>query len=203
MMGKTHLTVGIATTMLFIQPRTKNELITTIIGGAIGGVLPDIDVKIDRSNKYAKKASIDALYSEISAAILSIFLAIVDYFSDFRVGYSIIRNEYLSCVGTICFILLLIVGEKSRHRDKTHSLLFMLLFSASLLLINVPIGAATMCGYLSHLGIDLFNKSPERLFYPLKKGICFKLCHAEGLVNELMFSVGLAVLVAFMIRQIV
>ena len=202
MMGRTHLTVGIATAMLFVQPKTKVGLISTIIGGAIGGVLPDIDAKIDRSNRYAKKASMDALYSEIAVVILILFFAMADFASNFDIAYSIINNEYSTIIGTVCFLGLFIVGERSRHRDRTHSILFMILFSFTVCLISVPIGAATVFGYLSHLGIDLLNKSPERLFYPLKKGICFKICYAEGLGNELLFSIGFAVLIVFMTFRI-
>lgn len=36
---------------------------------AVGGVMSDIDVKIDCSNKFVKKASLDALYGEIAALV--------------------------------------------------------------------------------------------------------------------------------------
>ena len=69
-------------------------------------------------------------------------------------------------------------------------------------LVSVPIGVATAVGYLSHLTLDLLNKSPEGLFYPLKRGICFKICYAEGMGNELLFSVGLSVLMGIILLQI-
>ena len=202
MMGKTHLTVGIATAMLVVRPSTKVEFITAIIGGALGGVLPDIDVKIDRSNKYSKKASMDALYSEIAVSILIFSLAVIDYSSNFAILHSITENGYIPAIGIVCFLVLFIFGEKSRHRDKTHSILFMILFALSICLVSVPIGVATAVGYLSHLTLDLLNKSPERLFYPLKRGICFKICYAEGMGNELLFSVGLSVLMGIILLQI-
>lgn len=60
MMGKTHIAVGIAAAYLITHPQTAPEFIIATVGGSIGGVMADIDVKIDTSNKYAAKASMDA-----------------------------------------------------------------------------------------------------------------------------------------------
>lgn len=62
MMAKTHIAVGVASAMLITQPKTKTEFVVAVVGGSVGGVMSDIDVKIDRSNKFAQKASLDALY---------------------------------------------------------------------------------------------------------------------------------------------
>lgn len=72
MMGKTHIAVGIAAAYLITHPQTAPEFIIATVGGSIGGVMADIDVKIDTSNKYAAKASMDALYGEILAAAISV-----------------------------------------------------------------------------------------------------------------------------------
>lgn len=66
----------------------------------------------------------------------------------------------------------------------------MILFSVTAYLIDIPIGLAFSIGFASHLIIDLLNKSPERLFFPVKKRICFKVCYADRLGNELLFAVG-------------
>ena len=55
MMSKTHIAVGIAASLVVMQPSTIADCLAAVVGGAIGGDLPDIDV---RSNSYCR----DALY---------------------------------------------------------------------------------------------------------------------------------------------
>ena len=104
--------------------------------------MADIDVKISRSNPYAKKASMDALYGEILAVAISICALLGDYFSGGQIIQTIISHRLLALIGAILFIVLTIIGETSSHRGKTHSLLALVLFSSSVFLISVPIGIA-------------------------------------------------------------
>ncbi len=194
MMGKTHVAVGIATAFLVLQPKTVPELITTTIGGSIGGVMADIDVKIDNSNKYAKKASMDALYGELLAAGLSISLLLADFFNKGSILQTIAKYPVSVIIGALLFIALSIIGKKSEHRDRTHSLVALILFTFSVILINGTIATAFAIGYGSHLLIDLFNKRPIRLLYPLKKGFCFQLSYADRLCNEILLIIGVAVI---------
>lgn len=189
MMGKTHIAVGIVAAYAIMQPKTASEFIIATVGGSLGGVMADVDVKIDTSNKYSAKASLDALYGEILAIAISAGALAGDYFTGGNILQGIIASLPRFIIGTVIFIALTVIGELSKHRDKTHSLLALLLFSTAVYLIEPHIGIAYAIGYGSHLLIDLFNKSPIRLLYPLKKGICFKLCYADRLGNE-MFLIG-------------
>lgn len=191
MMSKTHIAVGVASSLLITQPKTKEEVIVSIIGGAIGGVLSDIDVKINNSNKHALKYSMDALYGELAVIILTVALLFSDYINNGGICSSIIEKPIFPIIGGVMFILLTVIGECSKHRGRTHSLLFMILYGISSAMINVSLGFAVLIGYASHLIIDLFNKSPILLLYPLDKEICLKLFYADGFVNELLFIIGL------------
>lgn len=193
MLGKTHLAIGVASALVLVQPQSLNEIATTIIGGAVGGVLCDIDVKIDISNKYAQKASLDALYGEIAAVLLTMAILIADWLNEGSILYKIIREKEIAMIGIIMFVVLTIIGERAKHREKTHSLLFLMMFTIAVGFVNIPIGIAFFFGYASHLLIDLLNKSPEQLFFPLKKGVCFKVCYADRFGNEILFAVGIAV----------
>lgn len=199
MMGKTHLAVGIAAAYAITQPKTVPGFIIATVGGSIGGVMADIDVKIDKRNKYAKKASLDALYAEILAVAISAAALAADYFTGRILLQWFIANLLRTIIGVVIFIGLTVIGELSQHRDRTHSILAMLLFSISVWLIEPHIGFAFAIGYGSHLTIDLCNKSPIRILYPVKKGICFSLCYADGLANEMILvcSVFITVLYVF------
>lgn len=190
MMGKTHIAVGVASAMLITQPKTKMEFVAAVVGGAIGGVMSDIDVKIDCSNKFAKKASLDALYGEIAALVIAIGALLADCFGSCLIIHRITNNLPLSVIGIVALVILIILGKRSTHRDWTHSLIAMILFSVGTCLIDVPTGLAFSVGFASHLIIDLLNKSPERLLFPAKKGVCFKVCYADRLGNELLFAIG-------------
>lgn len=204
MMGKTHTAIGIASAFLVMQPRTHSALAAALIGGAIGGVMSDIDVKIDRSIRNMRKPSMDAVYGELS----SIMIAVAALFSDGRhngtIVPSIIDNGWLALIGLIVFGFLTVIGKtRSEHRGRTHSLLACLLFTVSVMLVHPVIGVAFGIGYCSHLCLDLLNKTPVRLFYPLQKGICFKVCYANRLGNEILFSLGTAFCVFYMLSVIV
>ena len=190
MMGKTHIAVGIATAFAIMHPKTMQEFIISTVGGSIGGVMADIDVKIDTRNKFAAKASLDALYGEILAIAISATSLTANYFAGGTILQGMTENIPKFIIGTVLLIALIIIGEISKHRDRTHSIAAWGLFSISVFLIEPHIGIAFAIGYGSHLLIDLLNKSPIRLLYPLKKGFCLKLCYADRLGNELILIIG-------------
>lgn len=199
MMGKTHIAVGIAAAYMIMQPKSTTEFVVATVGGSIGGIMTDVDVKIDRSNKFAQKASMDALYGEILAIAISICALIGNYFTGGQVIQNIISHWHTALIGAVIFIVLTVIGEISKHRDRTHSILALALFTVAVALISIPIGIAFLIGYGTHLLIDLLNKSPIRMLYPLKKGICFKVCYADRLGNELLLVGGVGVIVLYLL----
>ena len=201
MMGETHIAVGIATAYMITQPKTAIEFVAATVGGSIGGIMADVDVKIDRSNKYAQKASMDALYGEILAVAISACAIVGDYFTGGQIVQTITAHWQTALIGATLFIALTVIGEMSKHRDRTHSLLALALFSASAFLISVPIGMAFLIGYASHLVIDLLNKSSIRILYPLKKGICIKVCYADRLGNELLLVGGVSIITLYLLMH--
>ena len=197
MMGKTHIAVGLASSYLLLQPSTPPQFAAATVGGCIGSIMADIDVKIDRSNKYALRASLDALYGEILAVGISIAALASNYLSGGTIIQAALAHWQQSLIGVAFLIVLIAIGEASTHRDRTHSLLAMLLFSFSVLLIDKSIGIAFAVGYASHLIIDLFNKSPIRILYPLKKGFCLKVCYADRFGNELLLVTGTCIIILY------
>lgn len=104
MMGKTHIAVGIAAAYLITQPQTAPEFIIATVGGSIGGVMADIDVKIDTSNKYAAKASMDALYGEILAAAISVGALAGDYFTGGNILQGAVANLTRFIIGAVLLL---------------------------------------------------------------------------------------------------
>lgn len=194
MMSKTHLAIGIATSFWLLQPSTVSEIAMATIGGSIGGIIADIDVDIDIHNK-----SVDALYGQVIAIGISAFAVLVDYFRGGDIASSFIENRHMSIAATLIFLLLLMVGKKSNHRDKTHSILASVISSVVICTVNCYIGAAYFVAYMSHLIIDLLNKKPIQLFYPIKKGLCFKFCRADKMGNKLLLVLGVLGIILYFV----
>ena len=170
MMGKTHLAVGIASSFLITQPRTSSQFAIAVIGGALGSVASDIDVKLDFENKFASRYAWDALGTEIVALMIAFGLLTADFLLHGGISESILQHRNLSIAGLAISILFVIWGERDKmHRGKTHSLLALLISSAGMYLIHPYIGISYAIGFVSHITCDLLNKSNVQVFYPSKK----------------------------------
>ena len=197
MMGRTHLAVGIATAMLITQPSSWIQFSEAIIGGAVGGILSDVDLNPAAPKKTKKKkkkndSGSSNTYPQAIALLLTCILLAVDYFSRGGICIAIAENRRLATIGAIAWLLLVLLGKVCRHRGFTHSLLALPLYSFSVYLIYKPIGIAFAIGFASHILIDLFNKTSVQIFFPLQRGFCFYLCHADGVINDVLFGLSVA-----------
>lgn len=41
-----------------------------------------------------------------------------------------------------------------------------------------------LVGYVAHILADMLNRKEVKILYPLQKGICLKICSADGIVNK-------------------
>lgn len=69
MLGKTHFVLGMASALVITQPQTIPGVITSMIGGAIGGWIVDIDIK----NRDIKRSE-DAERENVYDTIIDVFL---------------------------------------------------------------------------------------------------------------------------------
>ena len=192
MMSKTHITVGTTCALLIAQPTPAGACLA-LAGGALGGIMPDIDV-ISRDNTR------DAIQGEIIAVIITIFVIVIDKLFRFNAFQQIERDKYYLPIGIIMLIALYILGVTRDHRGFTHSIVALILYSIPIMMIYEPLTQYFMMGFLSHLFIDLFNKRGIQLFFPLKKRFCFGLYYADKLANKVIMIVGLVATVALLIN---
>ena len=200
MMGKTHLAIGIASALLISQPQSSSQIAMAIIGGALGGVAADIDVKLDFKNQYAARYAWDAIGSEIAALLISAGLLSADFVLQGGICSYILQHRSSTIAGILISVFLVVIGEwNKKHRGKTHSLLALVLSSAGIALVHPYIAISYAIGFASHIICDLFNKSEVRVFYPFdKKGLCFKLCYAEKMMNQMLCAIGLTVVFVYL-----
>ena len=185
MMGNTHVATGIATATLIVQPHDVPTLCATIIGGAVGGIICDIEV---RSSPECR----DALYARLITGAIVIVCLIVDWLNGSVLIHSILNITNLDLIIGLGFILFsMIKGRFSQHRTFTHSITFLLLMSIGITTISIEIAVPFIIGFVSHILLDLMNKMPVKIFYPFsKKGYCLYWCYASKTANKVILYIS-------------
>ncbi|WP_143318721.1 metal-dependent hydrolase [Clostridium sp. HBUAS56010] len=185
MMGKTHIFIGMASALAISVPSTGDECLAAIMGGAVGGIISDIDI---RSNSYCR----DALYARFITAGIVLFSFIINFFVGGEIWRSIINTNYVRLsIGISTFLMLCLFGVFQNHREFTHSLIALVLFTVSVGLFCYPIAVPFVIGFLSHLLLDILNKKPIRLLFPKDKGICLKLCYSNKIADKVFMVLGI------------
>ncbi len=197
MLGKTHLAVGIAASMAVLQPVTLSQLAIGISAATVGAVISDIDVDTSISSRGAGKVA--GVYMTL------IFIAVVVEWL-FHVGIvSLIQKNIIwmrVATGIALFMSICAFGKMQPHRSFMHSFSALLILSGSVALI-CPIAVPYFSiAFISHILTDLLNYKKVRLFYPLQGGVCFKMCHAKGLVNSVLFIAGTVIIIVEMVMYI-
>ncbi|MCD8021756.1 MAG: metal-dependent hydrolase, partial [Lachnospiraceae bacterium] len=154
---------------------------------SMGAVIRDIDCKSNRHNQ-------DVLYGRIIAGGIALTGLLYGQFDRAaRLFERLLATPQGSTIlgGLLLFLLLCILGRLTPHRSFTHSLPGMFLMSYAIFLIYPPFAESFCVSFLFHLALDILNKKPVRLLYPLRKGFSLNLCYADGIVNRLLFGGGL------------
>lgn len=190
MSGKTHMAVGVAASLVITNPATWAEIVLSSGIGAMGAVISDIDVGTSESHKEADK--IIALVTLILIAI-----GVLDYSFGLGIWNRIKENGilYTKVIAIIAFVGACTYGREQPHRSFMHSFFACGLLSLILAFIYVPMVKYFAVGFVSHLALDIWNYKRVRLFYPAKKGICFKFAHSKGLINDAAFVTAIIVTV--------
>ena len=197
MLGVTHLAVGMGAALTLAQPATFGECFTAAIGGAVGGVLADVDTMKNDTKLGATKA-------QAFAAMLAASLLILDSLLKSGVWTEIRKQSDETLIrGGIIFGILWLVGYFSNHRSFTHSLGAMFLFTWAVSQLCPSMSISFLTGYASHLVLDLLNKRPLKLFYPLDRGICFGVFYSNREANQLCLYAGWLLTACFVIRLLI
>lgn len=176
MMGKTHIAAGVASAVAVVQPKNLGECLGTILAGAVGGLICDLDIRAQNS-KDARIARI-ILVSMVAGILLADWLLKAGMWQ-----YLINHVGAPLMIGIAGFATLCIAGSFTPHRSFMHSILALGLLSVLLGLVYLPLVPAFAAGFASHLLLDLTNKKPIQLLYPWKRGLCLKLFYADGAAN--------------------
>ncbi len=187
MLGRTHVTIGTATALLMFRPTTMLEFGAVVAGGALGGLICDIDCK---SEDYELNEG--SAQSMCLAVVAFICILLFDYY----MGNGLItylRNSFgfRMVLGGIIFAACSIWGISTDHRTFTHSILGLLLMSFAVKLVYRPLGSAFSVGMVSHIILDLFNMQEVQLLYPSDKlEFSLGVCSSDDAANNVLGKIG-------------
>ncbi len=185
MMGATHIFIGIMSAIAVTEPNSLDGCLAAAVGGTVGGLLCDIDLK-------NKKRMLELVPSGRLAAGIVLCCIVLDWYLDAGMIRCVRRGDPVKLMaGTAGLILLCIWGAYQSHRGGTHSLLAVALFGLCAELVCPVVSKALVIGMLSHLVLDLLNSKPLQLLYPLPGGYCLGLCRADGRLNRWLRIAGL------------
>ena len=184
MMSGTHMLVGVSASLAILQPTTITECICVAAGGAIGGFIPDLDMRSSEGVEEAFTSKLKVLSG--LAAVLAIAIAL-----DYSLHTEIVSTLMASWAGVglataIGVLALLLFGMTTSHRTFMHSILGFLGFSVLTHFALEPfphLATAFAIGYALHILLDLTNKRGLQLFWPVRRSFCFGWCDANGKAN--------------------
>ena len=198
MQGRTHNMVGIACAMgtagIIMEGNVSLPvMVTSIVAGGLGGLAADIDEKKSLGRKYISKLASTLLF------IAVFFYMCKDKIDlkQFQPIYEHINYTRL-LIGGLLLSIIYVYGMHTPHRTFMHSITICIASSICVFIALPSFALYYAVGYGSHLLIDLFNRKKEQLLWPLKIGkICFNLCDADGIVNDIIFfmaTVGVCIM---------
>ena len=188
MLGKTHVSAGMAASLLVLQPVSIAPLACALLGGAFGGWISDIDV---RGTIVSVCVAALAFASRFLAEVLP-RVAVLQAIAP-QMGPA-------SVVGAALFAGVTLFGSLTAHRTFTHSIVGCALWYVAVCLLWPQIAPAFGIGLFSHLILDLLNKASKgsmQLFFPLKTRVCLDVCRADGFANALIWSASVIVCVVY------
>ena len=194
MLGKTHVSAGMAASLLVLQPVSVAPLVCALLGGALGGWISDVDV---RGAKLVRGTIVSVCV--VALAFASRFLA--EMFSEVEALQAMAPEMGpASVVGAALFAAITLLGSVTAHRTFTHSIVGCALWYVAACLLWPQVAPTFGIGLCSHLILDLLNKAPKgsmQLFFPLKTRVCLDVCRADGFANALVWSTSVIVCVVY------
>lgn len=193
MMSKTHLSVGIAASLL-LAPATPEGLAYALMGGTIGSLICDIDRSSERPSRDVKQGWTIAFTIFFSAFMYGSYA----HWQTFRA--ETIFSDPKILISLFLMIVLMLFAINGAHRGFSHSLLMFAGSSVLVFFISRQTCLFYMIGFLSHILLDLLNRKPVRVFFPAK-GFCLGWFYVDGIANRVLMLLGMGAAAALLILK--
>ena len=184
MQGKTHVATGIAASLVILHPTTVTGVIGSVVGGAIGGWISDIDCR----RGHISEGSIAGM---IITALISVSILFLDHFIGNGICAYVVSNWGIpSIIASIVLVACLVFGFISSHRTFTHSLLAVAIMTFAVFFIAKPLTFPFLIGIIIHILLDLTNGRSLQLLFPAKWSFCWDICDSDGKANFVIMNVS-------------
>ncbi len=192
---KTHVVCANAIALGLIRPDNIPSLLITCGFATLGGLLPDVDLKDSTTDKLFDRLMTSLITVVVMYFLIKFFLGI-DLYDEVK-KIDIVFNYIISLV---IFIIMGYLGSKFSHRSFTHSILGCLVYTFILSYgFDYNVLIPFLCGFISHIVLDVFNRKGLALFYPCKSRFCFGLCDSDGKTNKLLFIIFSCLIVLILV----
>ncbi|KXB61784.1 putative membrane-bound metal-dependent hydrolase [Olsenella sp. DNF00959] len=171
--------------------------------GAAGGMLPDTDVATSEASRELRRAwaaLVALLALALALAAAGALPAGQDPLAWLREHAGRLGPDQLA--GCMTLVAVCAAGRASGHRGFSHSLVALVAAYAATRLALPSLSVPLALGYASHLALDLLNKTPLRLLWPLRRGVCLGLLRSAGMADGLVLGLALLALLCSFARGV-
>lgn len=184
--SNTHMAVGIASSFIVLQP--KADLKEIVMGTALaimGSLISDIDITTSKANKAISKVT-------WIVGVAGVVSVLSDYFFNLGIYNAILNNMTIMrmIVSISLFCVIAMFAKMTAHRSFSHSIIGIAAFFIPTSLLFGEMSKYFLVAMISHIAIDMFNRKKIQLFYPVRHGVCFRLCYSNGITNKLLFYIS-------------
>lgn len=196
MLAKTHMAIGISAALAVMNPESALTALPIMTAAAVGAVISDIDAEHSFARKNADRLLNGCVLIVVGMILLKQLLR-VDLFAYIKSNTKLSTQLF----GCAVFGIYCNIGKKTAHRSMMHSFVSAILLSGCVSFSVSPMmGIAFLCGFLSHLVLDLLNYKGEQLFWPLPNKLCLGLCTSNRWVNDILEIIGVIMAVLLFLR---
>ena len=130
LLGKTHMIIGVASSLAITVPKTAPEFLLAVGLGAAGAVISDIDV--ETSNVHRNMGKVLLLTIVAAAVIFGL-----DIFLKTEIIHKITEDSHIHRIiaGCLIFLVVCVFGKEQPHRSFMHSFLALVLLDFALGLV--------------------------------------------------------------------
>lgn len=183
MMAKTHLSIGLASALTILAPHDLTSGLAILTGASIGSVICDIDCG-------HKLVIPDTITGRMAACGIAVAALVADCFLGCHMLSHALQTGTSAWIALGLFVVTCILAMFSEHRVYSHSLMALILEGLTLWFFMPSIVPAFAVGFLSHILVDLTNKKPVQIFFPIRMKLCLGLFYAGKTANTVFFTVG-------------
>lgn len=194
MSGDTHAAVGAASALLITRPTTLLEAAISIGFGMLGGLLIDIDTKQSKGAKLGRIIMIPFF----CYVVVGLYL-----FVRWNKNYLFLVTSQLETKTLIAILMigaLYLYGYHTPHRKFTHSIEFIGMTGILYYMAGFQFTLPLLVGKISHVLIDLLNKTSVRLSCIFQFDFCIGLVSSDGICNRILkvLAIIISVIILFL-----